>query len=461
MPDQSKKSWSRRAYLKTIGAGSVAGLAVQSGSAAQETETPTEDWPDLSGTEVQVIIDETADPITNYWNGVSDSFEQATNATMNLEFVGRNIGGVQRVTQLLQAGSPPEIFAMNQNNATSFQTQGVLEPVTDVMSTVTSRVGEPPKNVEFQGEQWLMPLFYNITAWYWRGDLAEEAGLDRRPEWTWETATQYAEAVDGMDDINGTYVPAGSSVPTTYHLRAWLRTAEASIVRWDGDRMVVAFDEGQNRERMVETLNFLKQQYQYSPVASDSDFDSWARAVANAVSASGNYIGYRPKMFAIQNDREFAADIHAARMPENRSRMTDGNIDGLGTFRGANTDAAKTLMEFLAQPSQLVDLYKLNPVHDIPPYPEIREGEEYTSFLEQLPDAYTEEDTQAYQEEVANNFTTAIEATDPANPYAGTITGADALPNLVQAVMLDDEDPDDVVDDHAQQLQQTLDQAQQ
>lgn len=478
MSDQTKPSWFRRTYLKSIGAASFAGLATGSAT-AQETETtaggtttggtpttagtatPGGDWPDLSGTEVQVIIDETSDAVRNYYNGVSQGFSEATGATMNFEFVGRNVSGVQRVTQLLQAGEPPEIFAMNQNNATAFELQGVIEPVTDVMAEIEERLGESNKHVEFEGEQWLVPSFFNINTWFWRGDVAEEIGMERRPSWTWESALQYAEQVSAMDnDLSGIYIPAGSGPHVVSMFRAWLNTIDGSLVEWDGDRIVVNFDSGENRTKMVELLTFLGNAHEYSPVASDSGYSSWARSIPNGVSASVNYIGYRPKMYAIQDEREFAADVHAAQMPENETRTTDGNVDGFGVFSGANVDAAKTFLRYLTQTENIVDLYKINPVHDIPPYPEVRQSEAYTSFLDQLPEAYTPQDTQAYQQEVAQNFETSIEQTDPANPYAGTIAGADAIPNMLQAVLLDDEDPDAVIDQYAQQLQQTLDQAQ-
>jgi ABC-type glycerol-3-phosphate transport system substrate-binding protein len=422
--------------------------------------TQDDDWPDLSGTEVQIIIDETSDAVKNYYNGVGDGFNQATGANVNLEFVGRNVSGVQRVTQLLQAGDPPEIFAMNQNNATAFENQGVIEPVTDTMEEIEGRLGEAGNRVEFEGEQWLVPTFFNVTGWFWRGDIAEEVGMDRRPDWTWDTALEFAQMADENTDIRGIYIPTGSGPHAVSAFMAWLRTNEGSVVEREGDRIVVNFDQGTNRDRMIETLEFLGQAHEYSPVASDSGYGTWARAVTNGVSASGNYIGYRPKMYAVQDEREFAADIHASQMPEKRTRTTDGNVDGFGVFSDSNVEAAKVFLRFFTQLENMLDLYKINPVHDVPPYPEVRESEEYNEFLESLPDAYTPEDTRAYQEEVAQNFVLSINETDPANPYAGTIAGADAIPNMVQAVLLDDEDADSAIDEHAQQLQQTLDQAQ-
>ena len=503
MAKQNESEYRRRAYLKAIGAGSVVGFAGCLGgdgdggsSTPTETETPTDmsaeettgtsdggtpgtstgettgksdggtltqsdvDWPDLSGTEVQIIIDETSDAVRNYYNGVGEGFNSATGATLNLEYVGRNVSGVERVTQLLQAGDPPEIFAMNQNNATAFEAQGVLEPVTDTMTEIEGRLGEANKHVEFEGEQWLIPTFFNITTWFWRGDLAQEVGMDQRPDWSWDSALQYAQQVNEMDGVQGIYIPTGSGPHATTMFWSWLNTNDGSIVTWENDEITVNFDQGENRQRMIEVLNFLNDAHQYSPVASDSGYGTWARSIPNGVSASVNYVGYRPKMYAIQDERDFAADVHAAQMPANRSRTTIGNVDGFGVFNGANTEAAKTFLQYFTQIGNLIDLYKINPVHDIPPYPKVRDSQAYSDFLSSLPDAYTEEDTRAYQERVASNFEISINQTDPANPYAGTITSADAIPNMMQAVLLDDQNPDDVIDQYAQQLQQTLDKAQ-
>lgn len=473
MPKQTSSRWSRRSYLTTIGSVSAAGLAGCAGQNDPDTETEGEggsggattgttngEWPDLSGTEVHIVIDETSDAVKNYYNGVGNGFTEATGASINIEYVGRNVSGVQRVTQLLQAGDPPEIFSMNQNNATAFELQGVLEPVTDTVEEIEGRLGEADKHVEFENEQWLVPSFFNITTWFWRGDLAEEVGMDRRPDWTWENTLQYAKEVNKMDGMHGIYVPTGTGPHAVSMFMAWLNTNDGSLAEWNNDKISVNFNKGENRTRMIELLDFLKEAHQYSPVASDSGYGTWARSIPNRVSASVNYIGYRPKMYAIQDEREFAADVHAAQMPKKRSRTTDGNVDGFGVFKGGNTEAAKAFIRYLTQMENLVDLYKINPVHDIPPYPEVRNSDAYNSFLNTLPDMYTEEDTRAYQEEVVSNFEISINGTDPANPYAGTIAGADAVPNMMQAVLLDDENPDTVIDQYAEQLQGTLDQAQ-
>jgi ABC-type glycerol-3-phosphate transport system substrate-binding protein len=493
MASQYNSRRSRRTYLKTIAVTSTIGLAGCAGqgdgsggdgggggndtgngsdgsSGGNDTGNGSDggggttnssgDWSDLSGKKVHVVIDETADPIKNFWDGAANDFKNATNADIRVEYVGRQTSGVQRVTQLIQSGTPPEIFAMSQTNATSFQSQDILAPVSDVMADIQDRLGTAYKQVKWDGEHWTVPTFLNVVAWYWRGDLAEEVDMDRRPNWTWEKATEYAQKVNELDGVDGTYVPAGSGDHAVYHLRSWLRTAECSITKWDGDKMVVNFQEGQNREKMIQTLKFLKGQHQYSPVASDSGFTSWARTIPNQVSGSGNYIGYRPKMYAIQDDRDFAADVHAAQMPKKNSRMTDGNIDGLGTFKGSNVDAAKTFMRFITQKEQLLPLYELNPVHDVPAFPGIRESDEYQSFLDGLPEAYTPKDTVAYQERVATNFVSSIGGTEPPNPYAGIITGADPLPNLVSDVILNDANPDSVIDQYAQELQSVLDNAQ-
>jgi len=430
------------------------------GSDGGSTDQSSGDWPDLNGTEVHIIIDETSDPVKNFWNGVTSDFEDATNAKTNVEFVGRNIGGVERVTQLLQAGDPPELFAMNQNNATAFELQDVIEPVTDLMKDIESRLGEPNKKVEFKGEQWLIPGFFNVTAWYWRGDIAEDIGMDSRPEWTWETALEFARGADDVEGIRGTYVPAGSGPHLVSSVASWVNTIDGSFVHWEDDKIAVNFDEGSNRDKMIEVLNFLDDMHEYSPVASDSGYGSWARAVSSGSTASGNYIGYRPKMYAVRDERPYAGDIHAGMMPKKKSRTTDGNVDGYGIFKGSNVDAAKTFMRFYTQIEQMVELYKINPVHDIPPYPNVRESDAYTNFLDGLSGAWTPEDTRAYQKRVVNNLEISINQTDPPNPYSGTIAGADPIPNLVKAVLIDDKNPDDVIDKHASDLQQILDDAQ-
>jgi len=468
---------SRRRILQTLGAGAVASVAGCSGdgttsespatseepSGASPGDASNGEWPDLSGTSVHVVIDGTAQPVRDFWNRVIGEFKKATNADTRLEFVGKDQGGVQRVIQLLQAGDPPELFAMNQIDALGFIQEDALAPLTGVIEDkIEPRVGQISQNarVEMNGDLWLAPMFFALAGWYWRGDLAAEVGMDERPEWTWETTVEYAKKVGELDGSAGTYVPAGPGRHSVNHFLAWLKTNEGSLTDMNSDRVIVNFDEGTNRTRMVETLEQLRDLHAHSPVASDSNYGTVAHAIENETAASNWFQGYRPKMYAIQNERSFAADVHCAQMPKKRTQMSDGNIDGLGTFRGSNVDAARTLIDFTLQEKYLLDLYKVNPVHDAPPYPKIRDGEQYQAFLEGLPSEYTKNDTIAYQEEILQNFTPTGFGGDQVNPYMATVTGSSAIPNLIRRVLVEDENPDNIIDKHAKELQSTLDDAQ-
>lgn len=476
--NQGKSLHSRRTALKSIGAAigvsGLAGCSDQSdggdGSDGSDGSgdgggmtTSSGEWPDLSNTGLHIVIDEQATAVKELWNRITSDFTEATNADVELEFVGVNQGGVERVIQLLQAGDPPELFAFNPVNGTRFHTNGVLEPVTDVLEdTILPRLGDDlvVEPLTIDGEKWMVPLQASAGSWFWRGDLAEEVGMDRAPDWTWESVIEYARGVDELDnDVRGAYIPAGSGHHIGWNLDNWLRTAGGSYVQWQNDRVTVAFGEGEGRERMIETLEFLNTMHQYSPPATDSGWGALITAIHTGTASSNFFQGFRPKIQAIENDVPFKADVKCGPLPENRSRGGTTTLDGFGTFRGSNVDAAKTFLDFFSRPEYLIDAWTVTPVQNIPPYNSLIDSEEYQSVINNLPDGYTEDDVERYFES-ARLGTGNTEMTDPPNPYVSQIYTSAAVSDMYQAVILDDANPDDIIDQYAQELQGSLDEVQ-
>lgn len=472
------RSLTRRAWLRTAGAAGAVGLAGctsgdsgggSGGSGGSNGDSGGSnggsagsagngDWPDLSGKEIHFITDESSDTAKQFWNRVAKDFREATGAKTRMEFTGLGSNSVQRITQLIQSGSPPDIFTMNTSNASRFRSADILAPATDAVESISGRLGEPEAQatVKLDGEHWFVPLWLNVNSYYYRQDQADVV-----PD-TWDKALEYAQQVHESDsELAGTYVPAGSGSHVCYRIMAWMFSNGGNLCKWDGDKIEIAYDGGTNRKKLVEVLDYLKQRQQYSPSAADSSWTSWINAIPNSVAASSGYHGFRPIVQSVQRERPFAKDVNLVPgypKPPGGSHTTVASADGLGTFKGSDTEAANTFMRFTLQEKYLTDIYMdLTPVHNIPAWKRYRDSDAYNDAIKSL-SGWPADAIKTYQEETT--FKTRPYDTDPPNPYAGAAYNSPPLWNLQIDVLVNDVSPEAAIDKYAPKHQKLIDEAQ-
>ncbi len=480
------KRVNRRNIIKTLSAAGVLGLAGCSGdggdgnddntgdggdggdtdTSGETTSQGTGEWPDYSGQRLHMLTG-----IQNQkeiFDAIGEDFKEATGLEeFKVEVVGMN-NQRQRVIQLVQAGDPPDIVQDTQTLTPLYVNSDLALDVSDMMTDISDRIGAPSDEarVQLDGKDYFVPFWHNISSWWWRGDLIEEEGYSRSDFMNadWDLAIEAAEKLhDPENNINGTYVPAGTGSHSTFHLMAWLYTNGGSVCTWEGDRMVVNFDKGKNRTRMIETLEMLKERYQYAPQATDSSWDTAANAIPNGNTACKWYLGFRPKIRSIQNDREFAPDVHVGPMPSKRSRQTVASTDGVVPINGENPEAAQDFLRFMMRPKYIVNiLASITPVHNVPAYPGINDSDVYQDAIADVPwnneSMNVAEDIERY---TANRefVRPRIFDTQPPNPYSNASYASEPLWSLPQDVLLDDMDPEDAIDQRAPELQEKIDTA--
>lgn len=462
----------RRDVIKATGGMTTAGIGGLAGCSGDEssggtatpnggkTTTQNNGWPDLSGHSVHFITVAAEKSIKDLWQGVAKDFEKATGAKMEVEFV--QTSSIKRIIQLLQAGDPPEVSMQATSGAFQLQHKGVLEPLDAEYDEIVSRLGEPTKTVqniiEVEGKKWMAPIFHNIHTYSYRSDLS-----DIVPD-TWEKALQYAKEVDKQDnDVRGTYVPISSGVPSAARLGAWLWTNDGSIANRENGKIKVNFNEGKYRKRMIELLHFLKDRQQYSPPGDGAGWADIMNIIQSGRAASSWYGGVRQKNQAIRNGRSFAKDIHVIPgMPTKRKNASVGSTEGLIAYKGADTKAAKVFIKYVTRQKFLVNLLtQLSPIHNIPSWPSIQQGDAYQQNIQSLDlwDGWTKEQFENYQVEALSELHDKTQDTNPPNPYIVTYF-SEPMWNLQTSVLLQNKAPEDVIDKWAKELQQVVDQAQ-
>ena len=165
-------------------------------------------------------------------------------------------------------------------------------------------------------------------------------------------------------------------------------------------------------------------------------------------------------------DRPFADDVHVTGyMPEKRQKVAEGSAEGLLSFKNSNTDVAKTFMRYMFTQENLIDfLVNLSPVHNIPAWTSIATSDNYRSRLKETEagKGWSEEDLNNYQVEgvkYLQHKTMEGGTNDQPNPYP-SIYYSEPIWNLQSDVLLEDKNPEDVIDQRAQELQAQLDDVQ-
>jgi hypothetical protein len=220
----------------------------------------------------------------------------------------------------------------------------------------------------------------------------------------------------------------------------------------DGD-VVVSIDQGDNRDRWIEMLEFRKELQPYTGPGSDIGCEERINALHTESAAHTTYGGARPKIQSIERDRDFHQHIRAEPIPgPDGPGEFFGVIKSICTFEGSNTEMAKTFLnEFIFQP----DYYEryIN-IQNAPLYPKQKEE---IDMRAKLPDSYTDQDIENWKA-VTDAIPPAHE-TNPPNPYVDSIFTTRPGSTAVSLVISEDMDPADAVDQVASAARESLNQA--
>jgi len=386
-----------------------------------------------------------------FFDNVAKDFESATGATVDMEFGQQGTSVEQRLAQLLQADDPPELFTTSVSQGTQLVYQrDILRPVNSVLEDIVSEYSEPITGARLtRGEDdYLIPWTASGDALWYRADI-----FDKAPE-TWEEMLAQAEKHDNTNGTRAYFQPAKAGFCTLIVLLSWAYTNEARVAqRIDGEVQIVMGEEPY-RDRWIETLEFMKQLHQYAPLAADAGCGQQVQAIASGAAASTPYPA-RVKINAIDTKPDMAENLHPTLIPKKRSHTTNGVVEGLVSFKDSNGGVADTYIDFLFQNEHLMNFYSTTPVHLGPPYNAIQESDPYQEMLDNLPSQWSKEDAEISFEQNEKMLSLATE-TDPPNPYAGAISGSGHLSQMAFDVLVNDNDPEQMVDETIPKVKNTL-----
>ncbi|WP_298455947.1 ABC transporter substrate-binding protein [uncultured Cellulomonas sp.] len=349
----------------------------------------------------------------------------------------------------LSAGNAPDVTIGSAGFATSFQAQGVLEPLDDVVADIggesawadtASTLVEMSKTSD--GDYFTLPFVNNSVVLWYSKEMLADAGL--QPPTTWDELEAAAAAMTHGDQY-GILVPSSTSMVTTQSLYSMILSAGGDLVDRD-DPTTVTFDSPE----AVEALDFYSSLARYSPPGSGG-YDRPEAQAAMTTGKLGMFVYGSWMQGALEAaGPDVAAQFGAVPVPTN---------GGAGAFMGNSTlmafnqsehpDEAKDFLAYLLDPAHYEELVLANPSSYLPVLAEVKTSETY---LNDEHVAGMEELLDAVRQTLPNAWVFGLP-----NPHAGEWEGLNLVAQAATAVIEGGEDPQAAATKVADQMRDSID----
>ena len=324
------------------------------------------------------------------WDSLTSSFTDETGIATNIEFVGGSGTGEQRLANLIQAGDAPDMITTTTESVIDLRSQDQLQPVNDVIDSITPVAGESVVNMEKDGDGNLyqVPHGYYVSTYLYREDIYE--ALDLSEPSSFDEVLENARIIDESDefDARGFALPAAQNAPLADGIfRQFYANMGYARVRWKSD----AEEEVElwfPKEPAVELLNFFKELAQYSPDPSQVSFTSVLSNWGAGAYAQTNHLNLWPGGVAAGIDPEIAKNTGATNVPLDEG-VSKAKVpvtlqpDGHFILKpGANTPGSKRLLEWLygRDIETTAGMYGQEPMRFLPSYSKILETDTFADF---------------------------------------------------------------------------------
>jgi multiple sugar transport system substrate-binding protein len=343
----------RRTFVKTAGVAAAAGLApqilVRSARGADKNRL--------------VFISEESNPkAIAVYDKINADFEKETGIKVTMEYPGfRDIA--KRVATLIAAGTPPEIVWYGAGQAMNLAIENQLADVGDLVKTF--KVPDNQRMV-FKGADRSVPTSQQFVYGWYRKDLFQAKGLEA-PK-SWNDYLKVAGALNNPPQMYGCIVPSAETGASTLLLETMFMKNDVHWFEWNAGKKEyeVALDQGQQKKRAIETLDYLHELHKFSPEASNYN---WAELMSTYVAekaATSWYVGARLLEQVTANNARIADATVPFDLPKKITEAYYLSIQGFHVLEKTNIDGAKKYVTFFMNHPDVIKWYHAVPLHIVP-----------------------------------------------------------------------------------------------
>lgn len=468
-PVVSGSSSTRRKWLKAVGSAGAIGLAGCSGNDNSGDGSGGSDQNDNSGNggtagsggnEITVLTAESDPRSQKVFSEAAKKFKQNTGNTVNFEYVSFE-GFSERLSSMIRGGNAPEIGAFSMALMGNLYEQDLLAPIGDVID----EVGNIPPNsiLSVDGTDYTIPYAVKIHTQDIRKDLLKEAGHEFPEDpldLSWDTYKQWVSGIDGLENqTKGVGVVSAQTTKGTHEGIQYLWSNGVNI--WGGptDDVKVTLDQGKNRERAIEALNYVKSLHNHSPPASSWGWADVQQAFGTGQIGSCMYSIGRILAAVKDNNPQWSESVVPFETPYKQHKESGaGTVAFYGSFslinKGKNLGIARDFLTFFYQSKYYIDYLHTVPFHLTPPIPSVFKSDAYRSneVISSRPDILD------IQEKLLPRATSFLLTADNGglNTAAGAAYNNGTLGALLARVNVNDMDPGQAIDTTAEELRQQL-----
>ena len=343
----------RRTFVKTAGVAAAAGLApqilVRSARGADKNRV--------------VFISEESNPkAIAVYDKINADFEKETGIKVTMEYPGfRDIA--KRVATLIAAGTPPELVWYGAGQAMNLAIENQLADVGDLVKTF--KVPDNQRMV-FKGADRSLPTSQQFVYGWYRKDLFQQKGLE--PPKSWNDYLKVAGALNNPPQMYGCIVPSAETGASTLLLETMFMKNDVHWFEWNAGKKEyeVALDQGQQKKRAIETLDYLHELHKFSPETSNYN---WAELMSTYVAekaATSWYVGARLLEQVNANNARIADATVPFDLPKKITEAYYLSIQGFHVLEKTNVDGAKKYVTFFMNHPDVIKWYHAVPLHIVP-----------------------------------------------------------------------------------------------
>lgn len=350
----------------------------------------------------------------------------------------------------IQAGSPPDVVGITNEEAVAFAEHGDLLPVTSLVANIGGDFFDGSR-VVLNGEDYYVPYASSFLMLFYRPDLLEQAQLEIPKTWAeWLVVAERLTTTNPDGTVRyGTALPLGNG-QATVNFFCTLLFSNGGRLFDENDELV--FDRGEDRERTLETIRFIDQLAAFSPP--DSIGYEWKDLTAQYYTGSVASTYYAGRVVTLTEQYAPGMPISATPYPYGREPSSATFSDGWAILRGtSNAELAGELVRALVSGDRYVEFLHTVPLHMTPPRLSVLQSDGYreNDVIERYPEIV------AATRAVAGHARTIPSGSGKLVPRAAELVKSQLIEPMLQRVVTGEATPEQALDDAAAAIRSELD----